>query len=191
MRRRSSGCDAAKAQIWARGLVQREDWLVFDVETTGLEDSAEIVEVGAVGPLGETILDLLVKPKCPVDYLSSPIHGLEAAKLEQAPSFETVYALVSRKLCGHRVIAYNAEFDQRVLDNACRKAGFHPVSCVWDCAMARYEQWRGFRASLANACEIEGIATLQRHRALPDALLVWQLLRKMAGEPGSIRSLTE
>lgn len=180
-----------KAQTWARRLVQREDWLVVDVETTGLDDSAEIVEIGAIGPRGETILDLLVRPNRSLDHFSSRIHGLEAATLDHAPSFGAVYALVTRKLTGRHVVAYNAEFDQRVLGNACRRAGFNPVNCVWECAMARYEQWRGFRASLATACEIEGIGTHQRHRALPDALLVWQLLRNMAGEPCHICSLTE
>ena len=44
----------AEAKSWAHHLVQRDDWLVIDVETTGLDGNAEIVEAAVVGPRGDT-----------------------------------------------------------------------------------------------------------------------------------------
>lgn len=181
MRIQSSGWDGMEARIWARRLVQRKDWLALDLETTGLEESAEVVEIGAVGPQGETILDLLVRPSRPLVPLSMRIHGLTAATLEQAPRFENIYPIVSRALVTRSVVSYNSEFDRRILDCACQTAGYDPFSCEWHCALAWYEKWRGFRPRLSIACEIEGIGAQQEHRALPDAFLVWQLVRKMAG----------
>jgi DNA polymerase-3 subunit epsilon len=181
MRRQSNGWNAMEAQTWARRLVQREDWLAVDVETTGLDESAEIVEIGAVGPRGEAILDLLVRPSLEPDHSSTRIHGLDAKVLNHAPCFEDIYSVVNRVLTSRYVISYNAEFDRRVLDSVCWRMGLDPIDCDWECAMARYEQWRGFRSSLTTACEIEGIFATQRHRALPDALVVWRLVLKMAG----------
>ena len=182
MKRRSTVSEMAKGKSWAHRLVQRDDWLVIDVETTGLGTQAEIVEVALVGPRGGTLLNTMVHPRTPPGPGALRVHGLSAAILCRSPPFEEVHRSLADLLTGRCVIAYNAAFDRHALDNTCRISGVSPISCRWDCAMARYEQWRGFRASLDIACEVESIIVEnQRHRALPDAQLVWRLIRRMAG----------
>ena len=111
------------------------------------------------------------------------VHGLDAEALRNQPRFEQIYDVLAEILTRRTVIAYNADFDQHVLAHTCRVAGLPQIDCTWECAMLRYEQWRGFRASLATVCEIESIAATEpHHRALPDARLVWNLIRRMAGE---------
>ncbi len=182
MKRRSSASEMAKAKSWAHRLVQRDDWVVIDVETTGLGTQAEIVEVALVGPRAETLLDTMVRPRTPPGPGALRVHGLSADVLCQSSPFEEVHRSLADLLTGRFVIAYNAAFDRHALDNTCRISGVSRISCTWDCAMARYEQWRGFRASLDTACEVESIVVeTRRHRALPDAQLVWRLIRRMAG----------
>lgn len=174
----------AEAKSWARHLVRRDDWLVIDVETTGLGENAEIVEAAVVGPGGDTLLDAVIRPRTPPDPAASRVHGLSADALLSADPYEHVHGSLEALLTGRLVVAYNVAFDRQALNHTCQVAGLPPIGCTWDCAMLRYEQWRGFHASLATACEVESIAVpASRHRALPDARLVWHLIRRMAGEP--------
>ncbi len=185
MKRRSRASEMATAKTWAHHLMQRDDWVVMDIETTGLGINAEVVEVAIVGNRGEVLLNTLVRPRTPPEPGASRVHGLRADALRGQPRFEQIHGSVAKVLTGRTVIAYNAQFDQSVLSHMCQTAGLRRIDdCTWECAMLRYEQWRGFRASLATACEIESIDGASRHRALPDARLVWNLIRRMAGESG-------
>lgn len=173
----------AEAKSWAHNLVRRDDWLAVDFETTGLDHNAEIVEAAVVGPRGDTLFDAVIRPRTPPDPGSSRVHGLTAETLDGAAPYEQYHGVLETTLAGRLVIAYNAAFDRQVLAHTCHVAGLPAIGCTWDCAMLRYEQWRGFHASLATACEVESIdAPARRHRALPDARLVWHLIRRMAGE---------
>ena len=164
--------------------MQRDDWLVVDVETTGLSANAEIVEVAVVSNTGETLLDAVVRPRTPPEPRAARVHGLSVDTLRDHVRFEQIHGMLAQLLTRRMTIAYNAAFDQHVVDHTCHVAGLPRIDCTWDCAMLRYEQWRGFRASLATACEIESIVGIApRHRALPDAQVVWSLIRRMAGEP--------
>lgn len=173
----------AEAKSWAHNLVRRDDWLVIDFETTGLDQNAEIVEAAVVGHRGDTLFNAVIRPRTPPDPGTARVHGLTAETLDGAAPYEQFHGVLETTLAGRLVIAYNAAFDRQVLAHTCHVAGLPAIGCTWDCAMLRYEQWRGFHASLATACEVESIdAPVRRHRALPDARLVWRLIRRMAGE---------
>ena len=183
MRRRSRASETAAAKTWAHHLMQRDDWLVIDVETTGLGLQAEVVEAAIIGSRGNILLDTVVRPRISPEPQASRVHGLDVEALRDQPRFGQIYGKLVELLTRRTVVAYNAEFDRHVLAHTCRAAGLPQIECTWECAMLRYEQWRGFRASLATVCEVESIvAAGPRHRALPDARLVWNLIRRMAGE---------
>lgn len=183
MKRRSRAFETATAKTWAHHLMQRDDWLVIDVETTGLGLQAEVVEAAIIGSRGDVLLDTMVRPHTPPEPQASRVHGLDVKALRDQPRFGQIYGRLMELLTRRIVVAYNAEFDRHVLAHTCRTAGLPRIECTWECAMLRYEQWRGFRASLATVCEVESIvAAGPRHRALPDARLVWNLIRRMAGE---------
>ncbi|MDD9988439.1 MAG: 3'-5' exonuclease [Spirochaetaceae bacterium] len=183
MRRRSRAFETATAKTWAHHLTQRDDWLVIDVETTGLGLQAEVVEAAIIGSRGDVLLDTVVRPHTPLEPQASRVHGLDVEALRDRPRFGQIHGKLMKLLTRRTVVAYHAEFDRHVLAHTCRAAGLPQIECTWECAMLRYEQWRGFRASLATVCEVESIvAAGPRHRALPDARLVWNLIRRMAGE---------
>ena len=182
MKRRSRVSGMAEAKSWAHHLVQRDDWLVIDVETTGLGTNVEIVEVALVAPRGDTLLDTIVRPRTAPTAGASRVHGLSSDVLCRAPPFQSIYGDLVDLLTGQVIVGYNVAFDRQALNYTCHIAGLAPISCTWECAMLRYEQWRGFRTALATACEIESIVVEPpHHRALPDARLAWQLIRRMAG----------
>ena len=163
--------------------MQRDDWLVMDVETTGLGPEAEVVEAAIIGNRGDTLFDAVVRPHTAPEPQASRVHGLDLETLRNEPRFDQIYGMLAQLLTGRTVVAYHAQFDRHVLAHTCRVAGLPEIDCTWECAMHRYEQWRGFRTSLATACEVEAIVAIgPHHRALPDARLVWNLIRRMAGE---------
>ena len=40
--------DLGEAIIWARQMLKSKDWVVLDLETTALEDQAQIVSIGLI-----------------------------------------------------------------------------------------------------------------------------------------------
>jgi DNA polymerase III epsilon subunit-like protein len=153
---------------------------VLDLETTGLRPGSEPVEVAVVGPRGDVLVDTLVRPGCKVEAGAARIHGLDEDALAAAPGFAEVYPVLQGALRGRVVVAFVAACDRAILEHACRTKRLPPLAGRWDCAHARYADWRGFSASLSIACEIEGIAIATHHRAAPDARRVWELIQRMA-----------
>jgi len=66
------------------------DILVLDTETTGLGDSAEIIEIGIINGSGEVVMNTLVKPSISIPATATAIHGITDDDLLNAPDFEDV-----------------------------------------------------------------------------------------------------
>lgn len=174
--------EASCSRSWARRLICCEDWVVFDAETTGLRETAELIEIGIVSSNGSIAFEQLIRPESEVERGAVRVHGLTKEALRNAPSFDAISPALASFLGGKIVIAFNAGFDRRVLEYSSTSRGYPIIECEWVCALDRYEDWRGFRAPLQVVCEIEGISVERKHRAADDALLVWQLMLRMAGE---------
>lgn len=179
----SSSRATRRARAWAQSLCLTA-WCVCDTETTGLGADAEIVQVAVVdGHDGSLLLDRDVRPaRAAMDVEAVAIHGLDFRRLSTAPSWPHVYAELFPLLATRRVVAYNAEFDRRLLEQTCDLFGIPRPSLLWDCAMERYTEWGGSWRSLRSACAVEGIApwTDAPHSAAADARLTWRLVRLMA-----------
>ena len=93
-------------------------------------------------------------------------------------------------LLGNRsVLAYNADFDRRILTQTCGKYGLPPFEvAAWDCAMERYACFWGKRdkagrytpQSLSTACAQQGIGVHDNHEAVKDCLLTLELIKAIA-----------
>jgi DNA polymerase-3 subunit epsilon len=154
---------------------------VLDLETTGLSGDCEVVAVAVVGSAGDVLLDVTVRPKRGIPAEARRVHGLGDADVADAPDLALVHPELCRIARDRTVVAFNAEFDRTVLEGESRRLGLPPVAARWECALQRYAEWRGFRASLATICEIEGIPMSERHRARKDAELTWLLVKRMVG----------
>ena len=87
------------------------------------------------------------------------------------------------------VLAYNADFDRRLLEQTCAKYGLPPLEVTeWDCVMERYTSFWGERSkaghykpqSLSTACTQQGIDVHGHHEAVKDCQLVLALIKAMA-----------
>jgi DNA polymerase-3 subunit epsilon len=135
--------DRARARDWARGLCGRADWLVLDTETTGLEDGAEIVQLGLLAHNGRVLLETLTRPARAIPVDATAIHGITDAAVAGAPTFPEVYPILL-EACGDKwIVAYNAAFDRSMLERACDRASLPPLMNHWDCAMEHYAPYCG------------------------------------------------
>lgn len=179
----SADVRARRSRLWAQTL-GRISWCVLDTETTGLGADAEVVQVAVVdGHDGRLLLDRDVRPmRATPDTDALAVHGLDLRRLAAAPSWPDVYAELHPLLVGRLVVAYNAEFDRRLLTQTCSLFGIPAPQLTWDCAMTRYTDWGGSWRSLHSACAVEDIAprTDDPHSAAEDARLTWRLIRLMA-----------
>ncbi len=177
---------------WARDLT-RHPFYVLDTETTGLGAEGEIVQIAVVDREGAAVLETLVRPRRPIPAGAIAVHGITPADVMDAPTLRDVYITLSVQLAGAVVVAYNADFDQRLLAQSCRAHGLPTVRpSRWCCAMKAYARYYGQRSarrkgyvwqSLAKACAQQQIVVQGAHSALGDALMTLALIRKMAATP--------
>lgn len=181
----------ARMRSWAQRILAADDrWMILDTETTGFGAAAEIIEVAAVTPRGETLINCLIQPGRRLPPEITRLTGISDGMLVGSPSFRLAWEQALASHLGARgVIAYNAPFDIRMLQqNIQRHCGvaWSPVNS--DCLMRAYARYRGERGArggyrshqLGVACAQMGIVHDHAHRALGDCLVSARLLHAMA-----------
>lgn len=171
---------------WFASMASRDDWLIVDTETTGLHSEAEIVQMGIVSAHGRVLLNQLVRPTSDISPGTTAVHGLTADMLQDAPLWTAVYPEVCRLVEGKLLLAYNAEFDGRIISQTCRRYDLPTPPNKWECVMEMFAQWLGnwsdywrdFRSvSLGEAAHIRGIGAGGAHEAGSDALTAWRVIQ--------------
>lgn len=184
--------DRERIRRWAQGILAAERrWMILDTETTGFGNNDDIIEVAAVTPRGEVLVNTLIQPGRRIPAEITRITGIADHMVADSPRFRTVW---ERSLAGHfgarGIIAYNAPFDIRMLrQNILRHCGVTWSPAGSDCLMRAYASYRGEPAmrgggyrnhKLGIACAHMGIAHDHAHRALDDCLVSARLLHAMA-----------
>ena len=150
----------------------------------------EIVQIGIVDKGGAVLLNQLIKPTISIPSSASAIHGISDGDVAAAPSFKDIYIKLSMLLAGQVVVAYNMDFDWRMLEQT---AGRYRLPAVRigkrDCIMKQYARFKGVRKDngrhyvwhrLGNAMRQEGLSIARAHDALDDARMALALVQRMA-----------
>ena len=184
--------DRNDAILWARGLMQRTDWLIWDTETTGLKQTGsnlmsldEIIQIGIINPHGNIVFESLINPvKRRISRDAKMIHGIDLHKLKDASTFQEIAPKLCEILNGKLVIAYNAEFEHRMLVQAGAK---FPME-VWNaknmqfkmqCAMNEYSQFIGEWSDYHKDYKWQKLPGAT-HNVIEDCLAVLKIIREMA-----------
>lgn len=177
---------SAAAASWIDQLL-REDFAVLDTETTGLGRRDEIIEVGVVDASGATLVQTLIWPRSGgVPQGATRVHGLTIDDLAGAPTWPEALEELRSALQGRRVLAWNAPFDERMVQQSSRAWRMRSGLPAFECAMRAYAFARGMRSGrskLAEAAAEEGVSTAaQSHRSVDDARLTLAVLTSLAGD---------
>jgi DNA polymerase-3 subunit epsilon len=164
--------------------------LFLDTETTGLDNTSEIVEICIVEHDGEIIYESLVKPTRPIPFDALRIHGISDQMVQNAPYWIQVWEAVKPILNGRHVGIYNADFDLRMIRQT--NAKYHlsgEIDSAFFCIMKLYAQfygswnnaWGSYRwHSLEAAGRQCRIPLANTHRAKDDTLLARAVFLYMA-----------
>jgi DNA polymerase-3 subunit epsilon len=148
-----------------------------DVETTGLSPAVNrIAEIGVVTVDGDRIerWTTLVKARERRRTEDSDVAAMQDT--DPAPSFGDIASGLAQRLAGRLLVAHNARFDHAFLRAEFDRVGIAFEPAVLCSVMLSRRLYPDFQHhDLDSLAERHGLRVEARHRALPDADLVWQL----------------
>lgn len=172
------------------------EWVVVDLETTGIGAGASITEIGAVRVRGDEVLDefqTLVDPEEPIPPRITALTGITSSMVRGQPTIDLAYPAFARwagleDVDGHALgapscvlVAHNATFDVGFLRRAARRTGHEWASprVVDTLALARVALPRPMVRNhrLATLAGHFSTGEQDRHRALGDARTTVEVLR--------------
>lgn len=183
-------------QAWARSLIERRDMVIIDCESTGFRSEDEILQIVVVNAWGKIAFSSLVKPINPIDEEGDAykVHGISNLMVKHAPSFADIFPIVRNWAEAHTPIAYNADFDARMLRQDALRHGHTPIAALWDCAMEQYAnhvrepgKFGKFRPhKLVKACTDLNLGERKWHDAGADAVATYDLIVALAELPETL-----
>lgn len=166
--------------------------LIIDTETSGLEDSSELIEVGAIL--------YSIENQCSLQELATllPADANEAEvinrikpsalrEMVETGSFHAREMLTGMSKKADVYVAHNAEFDsKRIMGDT---SFLSLASLPWLCTMSDFKWPLATResGSLINLALDHGIGVASAHRALTDCRLIAALFDRMDDLPGMFR----
>ena len=160
----------------------REDYLILDTETTGLDEDCRIVELCIMDLHGNVRYCGLFNPQMHMPPAATEVNGITDEMLEDRPLFIEEASRFVHMLTGKLVIAWNSRFDAKVMEKQLSSIFTVPLQIGWCDAMAIYCQARNIergRISLARALEAEGLNRSDAHRAQGDCQDVLNILHRL------------
>jgi DNA polymerase III subunit epsilon len=170
-------------------LLEHAEFVVFDLETTGLSArSSRICEIGAVRVRGFELRDtfqMLVRPGVPLPGPVRAITGLQDEELRRAPGVDAAIRRFLGFAGDATLVAHNARFDTSFLDRQLdRLTGRRLAAPALDTAALarRLLDGRLRRVGLASLADFFATSVQPCHRALPDAEATAEVLVRLIGE---------
>lgn len=174
---------------------KRAPWIVIDTETTGVDETAKVIELGAVTMCAESYESprrvvrqrrgMLFNPGIPIPAEATAIHGISDADVADAPTIAEVADRIFAVLEPAPVlVGYNFAFDSRMLSRelgprwdalVASRIVIDPLVVVRMDSVGRF--WRGKgRHKLAAVAERLGVVAERGHRATADCVTAGNVL---------------
>jgi DNA polymerase-3 subunit epsilon len=183
--------DRNEVIIWARNLMERKDWLILDTETTGLGPSDEIIQIGIIDPFGNVVFNSLLNPvKRRMSQEAKAKHGIELSSLRNAPTFVDIYPKLRELLHGKLVVAYNIQYENRILTQTCAKhasddSTLGRIRLTIQCAMTAYSAFIGEWNPKYQDYKWQKLPGTT-HDAIEDCLATLKVIKEMANAELSV-----
>lgn len=171
--------------------MQNFSFVCLDLETTGLEESAEIIEVGMVKVVDGQIVerfDQLVQPTRPIPEAITLLTGIDDDMARGKPFWEETEPAVVDFIGDHLLVAHNINFDRSMLEN---HLGYETQN-LW---LDTHDMAKIFLPDLTSY-KLVGIASALHiheedfHRADTDALVCAKVLLKILDVTASVDPFT-
>ncbi len=170
---------------WAKNILSRpNDWVIWDTETTGLGNSDEIIQIGVLGSDGSVPFDSLIRPtrRERISPEATAVHGITISMLVDQPTYPEIVDELIPILKGKSVIAYNAEYEERILRQTVKRNGGPSLSVSWKCAMVQYARYVGEWMDFKQDYKWQKLPSVE-HSAIGDCRATLKVIQMMAGTP--------
>src|SRR5260221_7641954 len=97
-------------RVWESGKA-----IVIDTETTGTGFLSQVVSIAGIYPDGSVAFNSLIRPSLRIPKEATAVHGITNADVADAPRWPQFVPGLIEALRGREVIAFNAEFEVRLL----------------------------------------------------------------------------
>jgi len=167
-----------------------ENPLFLDTETTGLSNSAEVVEIAIADVNGNILFESLVRPSHSIPPDTTAVHGITNDMVRDAPTWPDIHDTVVGLVAGRSLVIYNAMFDIAMLQQTAFKYGKRwpddlQVFCLMRFYAEVYGDWNDYfsdykwqkLSAAASRLQVPPPSTGQLHRAAYDCLLSVGVLR--------------
>ena len=172
--------------------------VAVDLETTGWERTADVIEVAAVTLVDAAIDEewaSFVNPRRSIPFDAIRVHGISDVMVAGAPTAEAIGGRLAASCAGATLVLHNASFDlpflQRMVVGSGRPPLWYPI--VDTLGLARGRSGSGGNR-LEELAPRHGVELDRAHRALPDARATAGMLRALAPlweRERAVRSLAE
>jgi DNA polymerase III subunit epsilon len=161
--------------------------VVFDTETTGLRpnEGDELLSIGAVRVVNGRILtgetfERLINPGRGIPPCATRVHGITAEMVRDKPPAEVVLPQFKSFVGNSVLVAYNAAFDMKFLEQKAGQAGVKFDNPVLDALLLSvYLHPDVCDFSLSGNADRLGIEVIARHTALGDAMTTAAIFVKL------------
>ena len=170
-------------------LLQLDDFLILDTETTGIGKGAEICELAIISyKTGEVLFNSLICPCKLAEYEVSKareITGITSEALSNAPWLDTVWNEVLDILKSKHITSFNTSFDLKVIRNSAQVWNIDVPPFDATCLMQLTTAWFNldYWLNLDEAASLLGIDIEaiegDRHRALFDVRVTRAIIQKL------------
>ncbi|KAB0640663.1 3'-5' exonuclease [Burkholderia stagnalis] len=171
------------------------NYIILDTETTGLDETAEIVEISVINDQGEVLLDTLIKPSKLIPRDAIAIHGITNEMVAEAPTYDQVHGELIALLEQHTCYIYNSSYDTRLIRQTADIYGLpfdrskYSFSCVMEDYAYQFNEgfWERLIFAYHHAISVTKSErmTLKAHRALADCYMTLEVIKFMDQEEKS------
>lgn len=164
-----------------------KNFAIVDVETSGTDLSARVIEIGILRIEEGTCVDTyrtLVNPGHALPHWITELTGITTEEVSRAPYFDDVIDDIERLLADAIFVAHNVPFDYAFIEREfARRARIFssPRLCTARLSRSLFPHFR--RHSLAHLIARHGLFVVERHRAFDDAYALWQFLQLCKDHP--------
>ena len=169
-----------------KDLLERDDVLILDTETTGLGERAEIIEIAVIDTTGRERFQSLCKPQRRIPKSAIRINKITNDMVASAKKWKDIHGSVDRLLRqSEYVLAWNAVFDERMLRQTAKRYRLR-----WKTRLRFHDLLRDYcrlrpgklHHGLEDACRREGVPRdeSKAHRALADCYDALAVMRACA-----------
>lgn len=166
--------DTARSVYGDKNASFTEEFVVFDIETTGLSAITDkIIEIGAVRCRGEEIIerfDILVNPHMPLPLKITELTSITDDMLADAPDIDSAVKMFMDFAGDSMLVAHNAAFDTAFIRKACSDCGLEFSNTYLDTlGLSRYVNTDLKRHTLEALKQYYNLEDFRHHRACDDA----------------------